>query len=83
MAFTYILYSVYLDRYYVGSTSEDLDSRLRRHLSAHKGFTSHAKDWVLVYSEEFSTKKEALNRELEIKSWKSRIMIEKLIEPES
>jgi putative endonuclease len=79
MAYTYIIYSVHLDKYYVGSTSEGLDSRLRKHLSSHKGYTSHANDWVLVYSEEYSTKKDAVQRELEIKSWKSRMMIEKLI----
>jgi putative endonuclease len=48
-------------------------------LTDHKGFTSKAKDWTIVYSEEFPTKSGAYFREKEIKSWKSKIKIEKLI----
>ena len=46
----------------------------------HGGFTSRAKDWVLKYSERYDTKAEAYRRERQIKKWKSRIAIEKLIE---
>ncbi|WP_422348949.1 GIY-YIG nuclease family protein [Flagellimonas sp.] len=74
----YILYSGHLDKYYVGST-QDIEGRLQRHLAAHKGFTSHAKDWVLKYQEPFGTKSEAVKREFQIKKWKSRAMIERLI----
>ncbi|TMU57651.1 GIY-YIG nuclease family protein [Flagellimonas algicola] len=74
----YILYSGHLDKYYVGST-QDIEGRLRRHLANHKGFTSNAKDWVLKYQESFGTKTEAVKRELQIKKWKSRVMIERLI----
>ena len=76
--FVYILYSKKLDCYYVGATS-DLCSRLESHLWMHKGFTSTAKDWELKYSEAFVHKSEAFSRERQIKKWKSRIMIEKLI----
>ena len=75
----YILYSIILDHYYIGHTSENLDERLRKHLSNHSGFTSKSKDWTLVYSEEFETKSLAYRRELEVKKWKSRIKIQKLI----
>ncbi len=44
---TYILYSQSLYRYYIGST-EDIAVRLKEHLWKHKGFTSKAKDWVVV-----------------------------------
>ena len=74
----YILYSLTLDRYYVGFTI-DLDSRLRRHNSHSKGFTGRAKDWRVVYQEFYKDKVGALNREQEIKRWKSRLLIEKLI----
>ena len=74
----YILYSKFLDSYYVGYTS-DLGERLRRHLSNHKGFTSRAKDWKIVYAEIFQEKSKALFREREIKSWKNKFSIEKLI----
>ncbi len=79
MAYFYILYSQSLDKYYLGHTTEELEERLRKHLSNHKGYTARAKDWEIVYSEEFATKKEAYAREREVKRWKSRNKIEQLI----
>ena len=35
----YILESNEIDRFYIGMTSMNIDERLRRHLSDHKGFT--------------------------------------------
>ena len=77
--YVYILHSKLLDRYYIGST-QDITKRLEKHLSNHKGYTSRAKDWLVVYSESYLTKSEALLRERKIKSWKSKKMIEKLID---
>jgi putative endonuclease len=79
MANLYILFSQSLDKYYVGSTSMDVNQRLRRHLSDHKGFTAKAKDWVIVYSEDFDDLSTARKREMQIKKWKSRTLIEKLV----
>ncbi|MGY8887123.1 MAG: GIY-YIG nuclease family protein [Flavobacteriales bacterium] len=76
--FVYILYSEKLHRYYVGATG-DLAARMESHLWMHKGFTSKVKDWELKHSESFADKSEAFARERQIKKWKSRIMIEKLI----
>ena len=76
--FVYILYSEKLNRYYIGATG-DLALRMESHLWIHKGFTSKAKDWELKYSEAFVHKSEAFARERQIKKWKSRLMIEKLI----
>ena len=76
--YVYILYSKLLDKYYVGSTT-DISERLKKHLNNHKGFTARAKDWELKYKEQYETKPEALKRELKIKNWKSKKMIEKLI----
>ncbi|MEH6681709.1 MAG: GIY-YIG nuclease family protein [Sediminicola sp.] len=81
MCFVYILYSRILGLYYIGHTCTDLSKRIKKHLTGHGGFTSRAKDWTLVYFEEFSTKSEAYCREKEIKSWKSKTKIEKLISP--
>ena len=77
--YLYILHSRLLNKFYIGHTSS-IEDRIKTHLYKHGGFTSKAKDWVLVYSEEFSIKAEAQARELQIKKWKSRLMIEKLIE---
>jgi len=74
----YILYSKETDRYYIGHTS-NLVERLRKHNSNHKGFTGRAQDWKIVYTEDFSDKKEAYFRERQVKSWKSRKAIDKLV----
>ena len=75
----YILYSGLLNRYYVGYTGNLVGERLEKHLANHKGFTGKQTDWVIVYTETYDTKAAAIKRENEIKKWKSRKMIEKLI----
>ena len=69
MAYTlYILYSSKKNRYYIGHNGEVLQERLRKHNSYHKGFTGGISDWIIVYTEIFSTnlkrtkEKEKLNR---------------------
>ena len=76
--FVYILYSVSRDRYYIGYTAS-LQGRLEKHNQKHVGFTGRIKDWKLVWSEGFETKAEAMRREKQFKSWKSRTNIEALI----
>ena len=78
MFITYIIFSKNLDKYYVGHTA-DLQQRLVKHLANHRGFTGKANDWEIVYQEIFDTKEQAFKRERDIKNWKSRKMIEKLI----
>jgi putative endonuclease len=79
MCHLYILYSAFLNAYYAGSTCDDLSQRLRRHNSNHKGYTGKTADWRLLYKEPFETIRLARIRERQIKRWKSRKMIEKLI----
>ena len=74
----YILFSKTKNRYYIGCTS-DLEQRLVKHNQNHKGFTGKVADWEVVYFESFKSKIKALAREKQIKGWKSRIAIEKLI----
>jgi len=74
----YIIYSSSKDKFYIGFTS-DLAERIIRHNQKNKGFTGNTKDWTIVYTEEYSTKPEALSREKQIKSWKSKIKIQELI----
>jgi len=78
MFYLYILFSEKINSYYVG-VSSNVEERLSRHLSNHKGYTAKVKDWIIVYTESFETKTEALKREKQIKNWKSKTMIEKLI----
>ena len=68
----YILYSANKDRYYVGHSGDDLNERLRKHNTNHKGFTGKIGDWRIVYTEIYETKSDSYMRELEIKKWKSR-----------
>ncbi|SOD20434.1 GIY-YIG nuclease family protein [Pedobacter xixiisoli] len=75
---TYILYSASRNKYYIGSTS-DLVKRLAKHNTNHKGFTGKTGDRKIVYAETFELKEQASKREKQIKSWKSRTAIEKLI----
>ena len=76
---TYILFSQIRNRFYIGYTSDSLAERIRKHNSNHQGFTGKVGDWELKYFEPFETKEQASKREKEIKAWKSRIKIEKLI----
>ena len=78
MFYNYIIFSEILNKYYIGSTT-NIEERLVKHNHNHKGFTGNKSDWKIVYFEEYMIKTDALKRELQIKKWKSRIMIEKLI----
>ena len=71
----YIIYSAKIDHYYIGHT-ENIDQRLTQHNSGVSSFTSKADDWIIVYRQEFETRKDARNREMEIKKKKSRKYIE-------
>ena len=74
----YIIYSLTLDRYYIGH-SQDLDARIYCHKNSGSKSTKAANDWSLKYSEQFETRGQAMKRELEIKRKKSRKYIEFLI----
>ena len=74
----YILFSETKNKFYIGFTS-NLAERLVRHNQKSKGFTGSVNDWQIVYTENYETKETAHKRELQIKSWKSRIKIEELI----
>jgi putative endonuclease len=77
----YILYSKTADRYYVGHTA-DVKSRVSYHNSPVQfgEYTRKNGPWELVCEEkDFLSRSEAMRRELEIKNWKSRRKIEKLI----
>ena len=74
----YILKSQNSGKYYIGS-SENPQRRLEFHNSIEKGFTSRYRPWEIVFNKEFSDIHTAQMIERKIKSWKSKIMIEKLL----
>ena len=79
MFYMYILYSKMADRYYVGQTI-DLKNRLESHNSGASRSTAYTQDWILVYTETFATRQEAIKRERYIKSMKNRKYIERLLQ---
>ena len=78
MYFTYILYSSILDQFYIGHC-QDLQDRLFGHNNSGSLATKNANDWVVVYSKQFDSRKEANHLEMIIKRKKSRKYIEWLI----
>lgn len=79
MYYIYIIYSFKRDRYDIGY-SRNLQVRLEWHNAGWNRFTKSGIPWELKYYEEDATLTEAIERELEIKRWKSRKKIESLIE---
>jgi putative endonuclease len=78
MFHTYILRSVKIGKFYIGSTA-DLAKRVERHNRGDSIYTKNYRPFELVRSEAYNTRAEAVRREREIKNWKSSIMIERLI----
>ncbi|MDD4412913.1 MAG: GIY-YIG nuclease family protein [Patescibacteria group bacterium] len=75
----YAIYNRELDKIYIGQTV-DLDRRLKYHngelKSKPKSFTYKNKgDWKLIYKEEVSTRKDAMIREKQLKSYQGRVFI--------
>ncbi len=66
-------------RYYIGST-ENIEQRIKQHNSKQFScWTSRYNQWELVYSEQFNTRKDALIREKQIKSYKGGRAFLKLV----
>ncbi len=78
MPFTYIIYSLKLNKYYIGACT-DMKRRLYEHNTGHSKFTSTGIPWELKFVKEFETLSEAKNYELKIKKMKSRKYVENLI----
>ena len=77
--FLYILKSKSTDKFYVG-ISQNPERRLEYHNSFEKGFTSRYRPWEIVFTQEFNSKNEVAIIEQKIKSWKSRKMIQRVID---
>ena len=78
--YTYIIYSISLDRYYVGHSQDFLERIEFYHNSGRSNYTKRGIPWKHVFSESFATRAQAMNHEREIKSRKRRIYIEKLVQ---
>jgi putative endonuclease len=79
MFIVYVLYSITYDKIYIGYSS-NLAARLLSHNTlAKKGWTIKYRPWEVLYKEVYDTKKQAMEREKELKSAKGRIFIRSLI----
>ena len=74
----YILFSTKLNRYYVGYTN-NMQRRISEHNRKKGKYTDAGIPWVVVYSEQFQTRRAAMGREAFIKSKKPVDFIESLI----
>ena len=72
MFMVYVLHSPTYDKIYIGYSS-NIEERLRSHNAlGTKGWTLKYRPWVLVHTESFETKREALRREKQLKSSRGR-----------
>ena len=78
MFYVYILQSQLDQSFYIGYTS-NIENRITYHNKGKSRYTRKKIPWVLVYKEEYNSKREALIREKFIKKQKSRMYIEELI----
>jgi putative endonuclease len=76
--YVYVLQSQTTARYYIGQT-HDTDIRLAYHNANYSKSLKNRGPWRLVYREEYATRSEAMQRERQIKQWKDRKMIERLV----
>ena len=68
----YVLHSPEHNKIYIGYT-QDLDDRLKAHNElATKGWTLKFRPWILIHSETFQTKRQALQREKQLKGGQGR-----------
>jgi putative endonuclease len=76
--FVYILQSSVDHSFYIGYSS-DISRRLKEHNDGRSRYTRHKSPWILVYSEEFPSKSDAIRREHFLKAQKNREFYEKII----
>ena len=78
--YLYILSNSYINKYYIGITS-NLNNRIKEHnKKSNRGFTGKKGYWILVFSKYFPTKIEALKEELRLKKAKNNKYLEWYIE---
>ncbi len=73
MFYVYIIRSITSGIFYKGFTTQP-EIRLREHNEGQSNFTRGKGPWELVYLEEFTTKREALIRERQIKKYNTNYL---------
>ncbi len=78
MYFVYIIKSINIHRYYIGST-ENVDKRLSNHNSGKVRSTKAFRPWEIVHTETYDDRTDAVKREKQIKSYKGGMAFKKLL----
>jgi putative endonuclease len=81
MYFVYVLKSLKDHKYYIGSTS-DIDARLLYHNSGRQRSTKHRIPFILIRTETYPDKSEALKRGKQIKSYNGGEAFKRLLSGE-
>ena len=68
----YVLYAPKFDKIYIGYSSDFKTRILFHNKKAKKGWTIRYRPWVVAHTEEFSSKKQAIKREKQLKSAQGR-----------
>jgi putative endonuclease len=76
--YVYCLYSGIAKQLYIGQTN-NLQRRIAQHNSGKVLSTKAYKPYKLIFKEEFETKKEAIQKEKELKSTEGRRFLRKLV----
>jgi putative endonuclease len=73
MYVVYVIYNKQCEKIYIGQTL-DINTRLAQHNKhTFSGYTSRfSGEWILIHSEQYSTRQEALIREKQLKSFRGR-----------
>ncbi|HVZ58457.1 MAG TPA: GIY-YIG nuclease family protein [Patescibacteria group bacterium] len=78
MWYVYVLQSLVNGRHFTGSTN-DIERRLSEHNSGKTKYTSQTRPFKLIYKETYSTRLEARQRELFLKTGKGRELLKVLM----
>ncbi len=78
MAYVYILQGYPGNRYYIGSTT-NLDLRIKHHQGGHTPSTKRLGKITMVFSQKYTTLKEAREIERKLKAMKRHDYIEKIV----
>jgi len=76
--YVYIIKSSKNNSYYIGCTN-DIEARITRHNQGAVNSTRNFRPWRLLHTEVYQTLSEARKRETQVKKWKSRAAIERLL----
>lgn len=78
MFYIYVLKSLRNGRLYTGST-DSIERRLVEHNTGQSKYTRLTRPFELIYQEEYSTRKEAYQREMFLKSGKGRELLKSIL----